>query len=329
MISCPKCGFDQPKDQYCAKCGIDMTLYQPKRKNIITRVLLAPVFHIGIILIGVILISFYIFRSEEIKWKQNSEEYKHSEAHIVQIKNDLKLGGEKIESSSEVPQSATESLRSDDFQQKEERVDKSENSDEAMNSLSEKGMIRPKLELILVEIKKSYLDEIYDRLETKTRYSNSSAGIINSFNDFFQNAKKDQAIRLLDQFAQLLPPMGQTFEFSKGAQDLVLDKEVGVKFKIKLLLKPQNLISFRIRLLLELKEYQGEEPLMGTQTIDEEFELPPGSAIVLSGILPHRGYFEDEENSFRSTFLRILGSSDFQKQRSEFAIFFLIKGDIK
>ncbi len=24
MMSCPKCGFDQPVDQYCAKCGVDM-----------------------------------------------------------------------------------------------------------------------------------------------------------------------------------------------------------------------------------------------------------------------------------------------------------------
>ncbi len=27
MMNCPKCGFDQPKDQFCASCGIDMERY--------------------------------------------------------------------------------------------------------------------------------------------------------------------------------------------------------------------------------------------------------------------------------------------------------------
>jgi hypothetical protein len=27
---CPKCGFDQPRDRFCAQCGVDISLYQPK-----------------------------------------------------------------------------------------------------------------------------------------------------------------------------------------------------------------------------------------------------------------------------------------------------------
>ena len=34
MINCPKCGFSQPEDQYCAKCGVDMVAYRPKEKSV-------------------------------------------------------------------------------------------------------------------------------------------------------------------------------------------------------------------------------------------------------------------------------------------------------
>lgn len=29
LVKCPKCGFDQPKDTYCASCGIEMDSYKP------------------------------------------------------------------------------------------------------------------------------------------------------------------------------------------------------------------------------------------------------------------------------------------------------------
>ncbi len=31
LINCPKCGFSQPQDKYCARCGIDVETYKPSR----------------------------------------------------------------------------------------------------------------------------------------------------------------------------------------------------------------------------------------------------------------------------------------------------------
>lgn len=31
-MKCPKCGYDQPDDRFCANCGVDVALYVPKRK---------------------------------------------------------------------------------------------------------------------------------------------------------------------------------------------------------------------------------------------------------------------------------------------------------
>lgn len=37
MINCPKCGFQQPPDQFCASCGVNMAKYRPARKPLHVR----------------------------------------------------------------------------------------------------------------------------------------------------------------------------------------------------------------------------------------------------------------------------------------------------
>ncbi len=37
MINCPKCGFQQPPDQFCASCGVNMATYRPAKKPFFVR----------------------------------------------------------------------------------------------------------------------------------------------------------------------------------------------------------------------------------------------------------------------------------------------------
>ncbi|MFN9067799.1 MAG: hypothetical protein ACK5V3_11265, partial [Bdellovibrionales bacterium] len=36
-IKCPKCGFSQPRDQYCARCGVNMTAFKAPPKPLLKR----------------------------------------------------------------------------------------------------------------------------------------------------------------------------------------------------------------------------------------------------------------------------------------------------
>lgn len=57
MMECPRCGFSQPKDRYCASCGLDVDSYLAKPKPIWVRLLQNPNFHlslIGFLIVGVI-----------------------------------------------------------------------------------------------------------------------------------------------------------------------------------------------------------------------------------------------------------------------------------
>lgn len=71
LVNCPRCGFSQPKDQYCAQCGIDMQSYKPKEKPFLAKTLGNMWVQIGILLLIGVSVGQYIIRGEQPqKWVQ-------------------------------------------------------------------------------------------------------------------------------------------------------------------------------------------------------------------------------------------------------------------
>ncbi len=70
MIQCPKCGFEQPKDQFCAKCGVDMNRYHAKAPPLSKRIGNNSALYLVLIL-GFILGSVFYLRSN---WESPMDE---------------------------------------------------------------------------------------------------------------------------------------------------------------------------------------------------------------------------------------------------------------
>ncbi len=64
MIECPRCGFAQPKDQFCASCGLDIDAYVAKPKPVLVRLVQNPNLHLTLIGILIVLVIGYIFYSQ-------------------------------------------------------------------------------------------------------------------------------------------------------------------------------------------------------------------------------------------------------------------------
>ncbi len=63
LINCPRCGFSQPSDQYCAQCGVDMQSFKPKKQPFITRVFGNAGVQIVILILAAVFVGQYIFNS--------------------------------------------------------------------------------------------------------------------------------------------------------------------------------------------------------------------------------------------------------------------------
>lgn len=60
-IQCPKCHFVQPKDQYCARCGVDMQKYKPQNVSVFQKLNLqvSILFLVALIVLGA---TVYFFK---------------------------------------------------------------------------------------------------------------------------------------------------------------------------------------------------------------------------------------------------------------------------
>jgi hypothetical protein len=63
MMDCPRCGFAQPKDRYCASCGLDVENYHAAPTPIWIRILQSPNFHLSLIAILIVFVVGYILYS--------------------------------------------------------------------------------------------------------------------------------------------------------------------------------------------------------------------------------------------------------------------------
>ncbi|KHD89195.1 MAG: hypothetical protein OM95_05110 [Bdellovibrio sp. ArHS] len=61
LINCPRCGFQQPKDKYCAQCGVDMESFKPATPPLWKRVFGNPLIQLSLLVViaGGVGISLY------------------------------------------------------------------------------------------------------------------------------------------------------------------------------------------------------------------------------------------------------------------------------
>lgn len=57
-IQCPKCQFSQPKDQYCAQCGVDISRYIQKPSAKLKTLLINSSVPVSLIIIGIVTFNY-------------------------------------------------------------------------------------------------------------------------------------------------------------------------------------------------------------------------------------------------------------------------------
>ncbi len=65
LINCPRCGFQQPKDQYCAQCGVDIESFRPEKKSWILSATKNPLLQLGALFVVVGGIAFSIYQENQ------------------------------------------------------------------------------------------------------------------------------------------------------------------------------------------------------------------------------------------------------------------------
>lgn len=84
LITCPKCGFQQPKDNYCANCGVNIEKYTPTKESFISKLSSSLFFQSLLVLFIAVLGSYYYFQI------QNEKKIKHIKQNTAFMSQSLK-----------------------------------------------------------------------------------------------------------------------------------------------------------------------------------------------------------------------------------------------
>lgn len=59
MMECPRCGFQQPEDRFCANCGLDIDSFRAKPKPLSQRLMGSPLFYGGVAVAAILVLIWW------------------------------------------------------------------------------------------------------------------------------------------------------------------------------------------------------------------------------------------------------------------------------
>ncbi len=96
MIVCGKCGFTQPKDVYCANCGVNLEKYRPEKPPKLVQLAKDPYFQISTAIICAIAAFFIFINKPEPTYLDETSTADDTEVIVEEKTTDNKLESKKI-----------------------------------------------------------------------------------------------------------------------------------------------------------------------------------------------------------------------------------------
>lgn len=62
LMNCPRCGFQQPQDTYCAQCGVDMTQFKPSKPPVWKRLLFHPLLQVCVLILAITCVFLFLYK---------------------------------------------------------------------------------------------------------------------------------------------------------------------------------------------------------------------------------------------------------------------------
>lgn len=72
LINCPRCGFSQPKDQYCASCGVNIETYVPRKDSVWKKIFSSTLSQVSVVIVLALGVSYYGLRATDSSSPQSS-----------------------------------------------------------------------------------------------------------------------------------------------------------------------------------------------------------------------------------------------------------------
>lgn len=332
LVNCPKCGFSQPNDQYCAQCGVDMATYRPAKPGLIKRALKSPFTYVvlAVCLIG---IAFLYVQDSQRRELSERIEYLQSGPLIVESSQE-NISVESAPESNETtitPSSSSSSgaVGTEAYQKGivEEEAGNSSTSTtlqasslSSVNNESPAAIGRPKfVKVVFAEIGKNYLKRIQEDLKKYGAYQRLEPDL---FWGLFKSGQFELTdspeIRILD-----------TAEFNLSAsiewhKNLIRDSDndptgPGFNGAITQISTTDQMVKLDSEII---HINRGPDGALQRRSFPYVFEAKSNDIYILSGILPNLPTADPNLIETSGPF-QIYSSEKFQRNESELTLFYI------
>lgn len=331
LINCPRCGFSQPQDQYCARCGIDMQSYKPQTESSFFKIFKNPILHILILF----LISTYfgrkLLQSHDSQFARPTSPTQTTMAHRnTFVPNQQVENSQATESTSKKVQTeapATHDAETNqlaDLKNQEITVPIKENTAAASresNNLAHTSAAKvataaePTADITAPIFHVTFLEMQNDTVNRWIADS-SSLGLYQNVSDFSVGVlpdykkRSDLSFQVLKIFDKKIA-LGKTETELSGRLTEDGSQTMGLTTSIDY--KSHENGTIHGSLMITRNHRQGRE------SFPIDFELQKGAAFYIVGVLT-KNHFQNERNFLTTPPFQIYKSADFLTQKTEFVI---------
>lgn len=349
MMNCPKCGFSQPEDTYCARCGVDMTAFKPQRKSLVARTLSNLTFQIAAICVALASLFTYVRIQEKLNQNQMTSPANGFEnaPSTNQFKTVEAASESAIGSNTPNPRDNqnAKGSRSDEPAESHGSSKSAEGKTAAPDEISpgalkategnsSSGLIIERagpathVRLVFVEVPRFFLEELENEDPLAARNGGFVTGVISD------GASLESRIRNLGSEARVLETTSPTpltsdpaTQIFRGLNDESSNQPLGLTFQIIPIALEDGNSRVQINIERVLRDSLATPPIDVFQPpIRSEFAIPKGAVLFISGLLPRFQLKESDESLYRnSSVLNVMTSEAFQNEATSFLVFVDLK----
>lgn len=308
LVNCPRCGFQQPQDKYCARCGVDIETFRRPKPKWTEKVFGNPAFQIGIVLFFAFLVGFSLYHRQIRDLQERVSYLKNG----VQVARSLSSPAEP-EVTTAPPTTVPLPIVS--------AIAGAATTATATTIPTKPGSAWT-VKVYVAEIAKPALDQLFA--------DSASSGQFNRLGDYVAGIIPEISRRISNRDVKLLAQLekkvenGQPIQFFQGIRQGDPDEEIGLTYFLEL----QEAEGGIERGNLEIQRSWREAPpgaqgpiTLQRKTFPAVFELAKGSGFFMSSFLPRISLLENDEELVASAPFQILRSNSFRAGMTDSILF--------
>ncbi len=323
MQECPRCGFLQPQDRFCANCGLDIENYRPSPLPWYRKVLANSTFQISVIVLTIGTMVAYI------SWQQSRQ---IQLIPVPEISDQIAVTGETTKTSksneagSKPLKKGLEQRNHSKALQKTPSKDSStaktqENdiptSTKETNPTVENEKLPQPTHLVVnfVEFPKESLNQIFSKAKILHEGTQIQVGVYTDLGSLKELTKKFPQIRELP---------GKTRESLNNSEIQVQfmeetsEEQQGLNLDVSISKRTSTGIELETSGILSLSGEESDQTI--NAPLDGNYSLKYSSFLIIAGLVPHRPLSKTEASAFNESPFEIMNSQEFLENETEFVI---------